>query len=158
MKIFVLVMLSLSTLLVGCDRDALDGLNLKINADIKSSYDKEAEEIKKDQSSEKTDKTPSEMVENLTKTVQKTIETKKEEISNSEVANKKSVGSSNTENDPDAPIPFKEITECSKAGITAKTNEIFYADNSHLKSIDSKNEQQLKQWKKIYSEVEKNCN
>lgn len=158
MKIFVLLMLSLSTLLVGCDRDTLNGLNLKINADIKSSYDKEVEEIKKDQSSEKTDNKASEMVENFTKTVQKTIETTKEDKSTPEVAKNKSTTISNTENDPDAPMAFKEITQCSKAGITAKTNEIFYADNSHLKSIDSKNEQQLKAWKKIYSEVEKECN
>lgn len=156
MKIFLLLVLSLSTFLVGCDRATLDGLNLKVNADIKSGYDKESETTSNDKSSETasetTDKTASEMTENPTKTVQKTIETKEETQS------KENVAENNVKNDADEPMPFKEITECSKAGITAKTNEIFYANNSNVKSIDSKNEKQVKAWKKIYSEVEKDCN
>ncbi|WP_017296068.1 hypothetical protein [Geminocystis herdmanii] len=162
MKIFFLMVFGLSTLLVGCDRATLDGLNLKVNADIKSGYDKESEEANKDQSSETsiemTDKTPSEMAESLTKAVQKTIETKKETQSTEKVAENKPVSENNVKNDADEPMPFKEIAQCSKAGITAKTNEIFYADNSNVKSIDSKNEKQVKAWKKIYSQVEQECN
>lgn len=156
MKIFFLMVLSLTTLLVGCDRATLDGLNLKVNADIKSGYDKKSETTSNDKSSETasetTDKTASEMTENPTKTVQKTMETKEEAQSTENVAE------NNVKSDADEPMPFKEITECSKAGITAQTNEIFYANNSNVKSIDSKNEKQVKAWKKIYSEVEKDCN
>lgn len=162
MKIFFLIALSLSTLLVGCDRATLDGLNLKVNADIKSGYDKESEEANNNKSSESsietTDKTPAQMAENFTKAVQKTIETKIEDKSAEKVVENKPVAQNNIESDADEPMAFKEIAECSKAGITAKTNEIFYADNSQVKSIDSKNEKQVKAWKKIYSQVEKQCN
>lgn len=157
MKIFFLMVLSLTTLLVGCDRATLDGLNLKVNADIKSGYDKESETTNNKKSSdtslEITDKTPSEMAESFTKAVQKTIETKTEKV-----AENKPVAENNIKSDADEPMPFKEIAQCSKSGITAQTNEIFYADNSNVKSIDSKNEKQVKAWKKIYNQVEKDCN
>jgi hypothetical protein len=162
MKIFFLMVLSLSTFLIGCDRATLDGLNLKINADIKSDYDKKSETTNNDQSSETpsetTNNTPSEIAENLTKAVQETINTTKQEQSLQKVGENQPVEENKSKSDVDEPMPFKEITECSKAGITAKTNEIFYADNSNVKSIDSKNEKQVKAWKKIYSEVEKDCN
>lgn len=161
MKKFFLLTFSLSIFLVGCDRATLDGLNLKVNADIKSGYDKESEEANNNKSSEgsieMTDKTPAEMAENFTKAVQKTIETKIEDKSTEKVAENKPVAENNIKSDPDEPMAFKEIAECSKAGITAKTNEIFYADNSQVKSIDSKNEKQVKAWKKIYSQVEGEC-
>lgn len=162
MKIFFLIVLSLSTLLGGCDRATLDGLNLKINADLKSDYDKKSEEVNKNQSSdnagENSEKTPAQMAENFTKAVKKTIETKIEEKpTDDKVTEDKPVAENNIKNDPDEPMPFKEIAECSKAGITAKTNEIFYANNSQVKSIDSKNEKQVKAWKKIYSQVEAEC-
>jgi hypothetical protein len=153
MKIFVLMLLAISTLTVGCDRQTLDGLNLKINGEINSNYDKEkttSEEKVSTEVAEKEEKSSEE----------KTLESKTEQESNQEVVgnNQQKEVNQITENDPDQPMAFKEIGECSKAGITAKTNEIFYADNTQVKSIDSKNEKQVKAWKKIYNEVEKNCN
>ena len=44
-KILLLVLLSIS--LSGCDRDALQGLNLKINTEIKSDYDHEDKQKEK---------------------------------------------------------------------------------------------------------------
>jgi FtsZ-interacting cell division protein ZipA len=156
MKIIVSMLLIISTLIVGCDRETLDGLNLKINTEVNSDYDKEkstsAETNKTKVSTEVVEKeeTPSEekASESEQESTQEVVENKEEKEVNKI-----------TENDPDQPMSFKEISECSKAGITAKTNEIFYADNPQVKSIDSKNEKQLQAWKKIfYTEVEKNCN
>jgi hypothetical protein len=162
MKIFFLMVLSLSTFLLGCDRATLDGLNLKINADIESDYDKESETTNNDQSSETsaetTNNNPSDMAENVTEEEEKTMEAKQEEQTTENLGENQNVAENNINNEADAPMPFKEIAQCSKAGITAKTNEIFYADNSNVKSIDSKDEKQVKAWKKIYSEVEKDCN
>lgn len=153
MKIIVLMLLAMSTLMIGCDRQTLDGLNLKINGEINSNYDKE-----KTTSAEKVSTEVAEKEEKSSE--EKTLESKSEEESTQEVVenNQQKEVNQVRENDPDQPMAFKEIGECSKAGITAKTNEIFYADNTQVKSIDSKNEKQLKAWKKIYNEVEKNCN
>ena len=38
-----------------------------------------------------------------------------------------------------------------------KKNQAFYAKNSQVKSIDSKNKEQVKAWKKIYKEFEAKC-
>ncbi|MBL1210283.1 hypothetical protein [Geminocystis sp. GBBB08] len=155
MKIIIWMLLIISTFMVGCDanstqsvRQTLEGLNLKINAEIKSDYDKEkkaSEEIKK--AEEESTSTSTEKAEVKSDNESQVVDQKASE----KVEDR-------TENDEDKPMAFKEITECSKAGITAKTNEIFYAENSQVKSIDSKNEKQLKAWKKIYGEVEKDCN
>jgi hypothetical protein len=155
MKIIVSMLLIISTLTVGCDRQTLEGLNLKINAEVNSDYDKEKSASAENDSTELRTGNKTE-----TSSVGKRLESKSEKESTPEVAEKKQEKEINkvTENDPDEPMAFKEIRECSKAGITAKTNEIFYADNNQVKSIDSKNEKQLKVWKKIYSEVEENCN
>ncbi|NCO78318.1 MAG: hypothetical protein GW795_04060 [Cyanobacteria bacterium] len=157
MKIIVSMLLIISTFVVGCDREALDGLNLKINAEVNSNYDKDKDKDK-NSSPEKTNTEAS-----ITKQENQSID-KSEVKSNNESSSAISDNQSSQkvdnviENDVDKPMEFKEIKECSKAGITAKTNEIFYADNSQLKSIDSKNEKQLRQWKNIYAQVEKECN
>ncbi len=145
-KIFAVLLSISSLMMVGCDRNTLNGLNLKINGEINSSYDNE---VKETQSSEES--------VSQTKTKAQVKETVSEE-SSAKVEKKESVKQVNqTENDPDAPMAFKEIAECSKAGITAKTNEIFYADNPQVKSIDSKNQKQVKEWERIYAEVEQKC-
>lgn len=150
MKIIVLMLLIISTLIVGCDRETLDGLNLKINTEVNSDYDKEKN------TSAETNKT--EVVEKEETASEEKASESEQESTQEVVENKEEKEVKITENDPDQPMAFKEISECSKAGITAKTNEIFYADNPQVKSVDSKNDKQLKAWKKIYNEVEKNCN
>lgn len=150
MKIIVSMLLIITTLIVGCDRETLDGLNLKINTEVNSDYDQE----KSTSSETNKTKVSTEVVEKEEKPSESEQESTQEVVENKEEKEVNKI----TENDPDQPMAFKEISKCSKAGITAKTNEIFYADNSQVKSIDSKNEKQLKAWKKIYTEVEKNCN
>lgn len=142
MKNSVVLLLLFTTFITGCDRDTLSGLNLKINAEVKSDYE---EETTATEGSSET------QVE--TKSVTQ-AETKSE---TEKSATTKIINVRETD-DPDAPLAFKEIQECSKAYITAKTNEKFYAKNSQLKSLDSKNEEQLKEWKQIYQEIEKGCN
>ncbi len=153
MKIIASMLLIISTFIVGCDREALDGLNLKINAEVNSNYDKD-----KNSSPEKTN-TEASTTKQENQSIDKSEVKSNNESSSAISDNQSSQKIDNViENDVDKPMEFKEIKECSKAGITAKTNEIFYADNSQLKSIDSKNEKQLKQWKTIYTQVEKECN
>lgn len=136
--------------MTGCDRTTLEGLNLKINADIKSGYDND--------NASKEKSAPENPGEGETETTPRMSEREKEDIPTN-LQNKPIVEVNNTKvSDPDAPMAFEDIPQCSKSGITAKTNEIFYANNGQVKSIDSKNEAQVKQWKKIYGEIEKNCN
>ena len=127
------------SLITGCDRNTLSGLNLKINAEVKSDYEE------KQTSAQKHNSTQVEAKKEI-----KTPELKTE-------ATKKIVEVRET-NNPDAPLAFNEIRQCSEADIIAKTNEKFYAKNAQLKSVDSKNKEQVKQWKKIYQQVEKSCN
>lgn len=164
-KIFAVLLLMSSVMMVGCDRATLDGLNLKINTEIKSDYNEQKNQNKEDQergnkenetSETESSQPPSE--NNATATIDKNQESASESQTK-ETAETQTAQQNNTaENDPDAPMPFKEIPECSKAGITAKTNEIFYADNPQVKSIDSKNQKQVKEWKRIYAQVEQECN
>ncbi len=144
MKNIALILLVFSTLITSCDRDTLKGLNLKINAEVKSDYDETANPEKEKISIEE----------------QNTIETKKSpEVEANNIESKPTtVKKVRQVADPDAPIAFKEIKDCSEAAIRAKTNEKFYGDNSQLKSIDSKNKKQVKEWEKIYQEMEKACN
>lgn len=142
MKNIALILLILSSVIAGCDRDTLKGLNLKINAEVKSDYDNEVTTKGGNNVSTETK-----------------IETKKlpiEQASQSE-SKVKATPTKGT-NDPDTPMAFNEISDCSEAGIRAKTNEIFYSDNPQVKSIDSKNKEQVKKWKTIYKEVENTCN
>ncbi|BAQ64764.1 hypothetical protein [Geminocystis sp. NIES-3709] len=160
MKIIFLVLFAMSGLLVGCDREALQGLNLKINTEVKSDYDKEDTEIEEvEEVKDNIGESSTETDNNISSEVDPNpLESKTENNPSQSISENNTEVTNGIEKDPDEPMPFKEISNCSKSGITAKTNEIFYADNSHLKSIDSKDEKQMKIWKKIYSEVEKECN
>jgi len=158
-KIFAVLLLISSLMIVGCDRATLDGLNLKINTEVQSDYDDEDNEDDNENENEgnesQSSQSPSE--NNATAQVEENQESASEN-QNSEASQPQSAQKNDTaENDPDAPMPFREIAECSKAGITAKTNEIFYADNPQVKSIDSKNQKQVKEWERIYAQVEQEC-
>lgn len=158
----ILGLLVVSVFLVGCDRRALEGLNLKINAEIKSGYEKgkdTASPQPQQQSqtvspgnngnTEATSETPQQQDNVITsqpKGNNKTSSDKTDEAASppspspggfAEKSESESpqVQVKVKESDPDAPMPFKEIPECSPAGITAKTNEIFYARNPQIKSI-----------------------
>lgn len=166
MKILFLFLLIVSTFLGGCDRNALDGLNLKINTEVKSDYDDDKNNQDNNDSQNETsdnnahnNASESSSAVNDNKNNNATETTKKAtmESANEPTTEKNANNVNGLEPDADQPMPFKEITQCSKAGITAKTNEIFYAENANVKSIDSKNEQQMKAWKKIYAQVEKEC-
>lgn len=135
------LLLSLSSLiLVGCDKEALDGLNIKINADIKSDYEKE-KVTENNQSPE----------------VKATSETKSP-AENVKVENNQNTVTNNqtTMVDGDQPMPFKAIAQCTPAGITVATNEQFYA-NSGVKSVNSKNTEELKKWQELYDKIEAQC-
>ena len=142
MKNISLILLLLGTLTTGCDRDTLKGLNLKINAEVKSDYDGQAEV------NQETQPTNNPTV----------VENNQPESTTAETQAETKLVRKTVTDDPDAPLDFKAIQDCSKAGIKAKTNEIYYAENSQVKSIDSKNEKQVKQWKKIYAQVSQSCN
>lgn len=141
MKNIILILVLFTTLITGCDRDTLNGLNLKINAEVKSDYEEEKSSTQ----------------ENNQTQVEAKKETATPESEAETEPSKKVIEVRETDN-PDAPLAFKDIQECSEADIIAKTNEKFYGNNAQLKSVDSKNEEQVKQWKKIYQEVEKSCN
>lgn len=177
----IVSLLVASVFLAGCDRQALEGLNLKINAEIKSGYEKGKEtaspQTQQDSQTvspgnhntnrEVTGQTPQQQPDNTVtsqlkgnnKASDKTENTPPSSPSPSQEATTESteVQVKVKESDPDAPMPFKEIPECSPAGITAKTNEIFYARNPQIKSIDPKNPEQMKQWKEIYAQEAKKC-
>jgi len=134
MKITIVIISLLSLTLVGCDKETLDGLNININADIKSDYNKE--EVTTDNQSNP------DSTENV-------VGTPSNQISNN--------NSTANNSDPDAPLPFRPISDCSPSGITMKTNETFYAGRGQVKSIDSKNEQELKAWREMYAKFEAEC-
>ena len=156
MKTIVLALLAISTLITSCDRDTLNGLKVKIDAEVKSEYDEGS-----NSSETVTEKNTS--VETQTTTKVETEEsnsnqvTAKEDKTETESVVSNSTKKVSKESDPDAPMAFNKITDCSDAGIRAKTNEAFYAKNSQVKSIDSKNKEQVKAWKKIYKKFEAKC-
>jgi hypothetical protein len=147
MKSIFLGLVLISSLLGACDRQTLDGLNLKMKAEFNSDYESSSE-VENEESKPMTNDNspfPSETLKN-----QPIKEVNVESES-------KSASKPKLEPESDQPIAFKPLQDCSPSGITAKTNEIFYSQNSQVKSVDSKNEQQMKQWKKIYAEVEAKC-
>ena len=154
MKTIVLALLAVSTLITSCDRDTLNGLKVKIDAEVKSEYDEGS-----NSSETVTEKNTS--VETQTTTKIETEESNSNQVTAKEDKTESVVSNStkkvSKESDPDAPMAFNKITDCSDAGIRAKTNEAFYAKNSQVKSIDSKNKEQVKAWKKIYKEFESKC-
>jgi hypothetical protein len=159
MKPIFLALILVTSVLGGCDRETLQGLNIKfqgeVNTDYDSSSDGEAQksEVGGNESNPTTrdnSPSPSEKIKN-----QPVKEVKRESQLDSEP---KSVSEQPTlQPDSDQPIAFKPMENCSPSGITAKTNEIYYSKNSQVKSIDSKNEKEMSEWKKIYAEVEAKC-
>lgn len=150
MKIILTAILLISSVLSGCDRQTLDGLNLKFKGELNSDYKNSQTETKNSSESQSTvpEKTTSEQ-EKANNETHNTSET----VSNKEDKEVKETSNS----DPDSPIPFKQVKECSDAGIIAETNKIFYAQNPNVKSINSKNEEQIKEWKLIKNEVKEKC-
>ena len=140
MKNIAIIVLVLSSFITGCDRDTLQGLNLKINAEVKSDYENQTTPESNNNSSTEPQ---ANQEARSTSSAPETAQPQPTKVSK--------------EPDPDTPMAFKEVTDCSESGIRAKTNEIFYANNSQVKSIDSKNEKQVKEWKKIYQKVEASC-
>lgn len=152
MKITLIVFAFLATFLTGCDKEMLKGLNIKFQGEVNTDYENEENNpnLSPNQSNSNVpENTPSSEEKN------QNIEPEK----NENFRNKPVREVNNQSNfDPDAPLPFYNLKDCSDAGITAKTNEIFYANNSNLKSIDSKNPQQVKEWKSIYNKINSKCN
>jgi hypothetical protein len=150
MKIILIAIVIVSSILGGCDRQTLDGLNLKFKGELNSDYKNSQTETKNSSESQSNteEKTSSkeEVANNETKNTS-------EVVSNKEVKEVQETSNSN----PDAPLPFKQVKECSDAGIIAETNKIFYAQNPNVKSINSKNEEQVKAWKLIKNEVKEKC-
>ena len=85
-----------TTLIAGCDRYALSGLNLKINAEVKSDYE------------EKTTK--------ITENYSPQVEEKKER----ETSRQSKIIKVRETDDLDVPLAFKSIEECSEADIRSK--------------------------------------
>lgn len=149
MKITLIVVAFLSTFLAGCDKEMLNGLNIKFQGEVSSDY-QEGQQNNSDSPSNSTE------TENKSFSEEKSdsIEPQKPEV----FRNKPVREVNNQSNsDPDAPLPFYALKDCSDAGITAKTNEVFYAKNPNVKSINSKNQQQLKEWKSLYQEIKAQC-
>lgn len=132
MKKTILILSILSFALVGCDRTTLDGLKLRINADIKSDYEQE----------EETPENPANPSNNNS------------QINNNSTPNNTT---SNVVNDPDRGIPFNPIADCSPSDITRRTNEEFYSSRGQVKSIDSKNQEEVNAWKAIHNKIEAQC-
>ncbi|AFZ47962.1 hypothetical protein Cyast_2009 [Cyanobacterium stanieri PCC 7202] len=136
MKKTILILSILSFALVGCDRDTLDGLNLRINADIRSDYDRE----------EQTTDNPSNPSNNTS------------ENSNNSTSNTNPNNTTSTViNDSDSAMPFNPIANCSPSDITRRTNEEFYGSRGQVKSIDSKNQEEVNAWKEIHNRIEAEC-
>lgn len=156
MKNIVVLLLIASSLLVGCDRDTLNGLNVKVQGELNTDYkDQEDEEVKSENqnnssssNSKVTENNPSSQPES------KNVEDKTPEAFENkpvkEVKNESNV-------DPDAPLAFLPQKDCSEAGIRKKTNKAFYSKNEQVKSIDSKNKEQVKEWKSIYNQMKEKC-
>lgn len=159
MKIFFLLVVFVSSLTTSCDRNTLQGLNVKLNAEIKSDYENKENSAQTEYNTEVKPSNPQAPVNNNSNT-----ESLPDSLKNQAVQQVNNIKENITENiktqtepDPDEPIAFKPIAECSKSGITAKTNEVFYGNNPQVKSIDSKDEKQIKAWKEIYAKIEASC-
>jgi hypothetical protein len=150
MKITLIWVAILSTFLTGCDREMLKGLNLKFQGELSSDYKQEDGE---NQESSQSNSSGTEINPSQAESSNE-VENKAPEVFRNqpvqEVKNESNY-------DPDAPLPFNVLKDCSQAGMTAQTNKIFYAQNSNLKSINSKNEQQVKQWKSIFNQIKSKC-
>ena len=143
MKALIITLTIFSTFLSACDRQTLEGLRLRFQADIKSDYDEEKETTtypeKSNQTASQSEEKPEKWSDQPAPEVQSSGEVQPASA------------------DPDRPLPFRPLKPCSESGIVAQTNEIFYQRHPQLKSINSKNKQQMKEWKSIQTEVEQKC-
>jgi hypothetical protein len=150
MKITLVAIAIVSSLLVGCDRQILKGLNIKFQGEIKSDY--------QDSESQNQDSSPSNsaITENNPSNQEKSnnLENDTPEVFRNQPLREVKRESTS---DPDAPLAFKPLKDCSDAGITAKTNELFYAANPNLKSINSQDREKVAEWKSIYNQVKGKC-
>lgn len=148
MKALFIALTIFSTLLTGCDRQTLDGLRLGFQADFKSDYeDKGNEPTSQTQPSQSSQ--PSQSTQ-LSQSSQPASQ-QEEKSQNQPVREVKS------EPDPDQAPPFRPLEACSKGGIIAQANKIFYKKNPQVKSIDSKNKEQVNKWEQIHGQVEQKC-
>lgn len=146
MKIMIIAMVVISTFLGGCNRETLDGLNIKVKGELNSDYNDNKKENENSSKSTNTENTASPENE---------LEEKNQETPNI-IKNQQVIEVKNNSN-PDAPLPFYPIKDCSESGIVAETNKIFYAQNQNVKSIDSKNKEQMNKWKTIKNKVKNKC-
>jgi hypothetical protein len=142
MKIIIIAMVVISSFLVGCNRETLDGLNIKVKGELNSDYE--------DSKTGNQNSSKSTSPEN-----ENQLEEKNNETPN--IIKNQPVIEVNNNSNPDAPLPFYPIKDCSESGIVAETNKIFYAQNKNTKSIDSKNAEEIKKWKSIKNQVKNKC-
>ena len=152
MKITLIGIAFLATFLTACDKELLNGLNIKFQGEVNSNY-KDSERNNSDLSASQSNSTATENKSSSEENSNIIESEKPETFRNKPVREVNNQSNS----DPDAPLPFYSLKDCSDAGITAKTNEVFYAKNPNLKSISSKNQQQVKEWKSIYQEIQNQC-
>ncbi len=162
MKKLVILLIITSTLLGGCNKELLDGLNLKFKGEFNSDYKEKTEQENQNfsQSDRQTNNHTSDKIDDEVipeNSSEKVEENQPELFRKKPVTEVNNSSNQDSTNDPDAPMAFKQLKECTEAGITAKTNEEFYSQNPNLKSIDSKNPQQLKAWKSLYQEIQQEC-
>jgi hypothetical protein len=140
MKTLILVLTLFSTLLVSCDRQTLDGLRLNFQGEVKSDYQK-----KEDNNQQQSQTTPPQQQQQPNTSQQADKEVQPTQAVNSQA-------------NPDGGIPFSPLEKCSQGGMVAQTNQLFYQRYPELKSIDSKDQQLMKEWKKTHTEVQQQCN
>ncbi|AUC59704.1 phospholipid trafficking lipoprotein MlaA [Cyanobacterium sp. HL-69] len=138
MKKTILILSTLSFFLVGCDRAALDGLNLKINADIRSDYDEQTQTIENSSDNNNSANSPS-------------------NTNTSTNSNPPTSNNTNAVDNSDSPRSLSPIAQCSSSDITMRANQEFYSSRGQVKSIDSKNEEEMKAWKEIRANIEAEC-
>jgi hypothetical protein len=142
MKNVLLVLSACATLLIGCDRQTLEGLRLNFQAQVNSNYD-QSQASQADKSKQSTQAAPPQESHNLNPNPV---------APDSQPASEVKSGA-----DPDTAAPFNPLDSCSQGGIVAQTNEQFYKAHPQLKSIDSKDKQLVKEWKTIHAQVKEKC-
>lgn len=142
MKALFVVLTLTATFLASCDRQTLDGLRLQIRADVQSDYEGQEGEKAPDARPSSRQPLGTSAAPEAPEVAERAVETPRKASSGS---------------DPDGALPFNPLEDCSQGGIAAQTNAIFYQRHSGVKSIDSKDQQLVKEWKAIQAEVEKKC-
>jgi hypothetical protein len=143
MKSLLLILSACATLLIGCDRQTLDGLRLNFQAQVKSNYDQSqpSQQNQSDTSKPSTQAAPPQESNEV----------------NPVARDAQPSSAVQSSADPDAAAPFNPLDSCSTGGMVAQTNEQFYKQHPELKSIDSKDKQLVKAWKTIHAQVKEKC-